>query len=223
MARGHALQRIGDEVARASLRLRARLFLELAHPPGELVAHEILGALEQRELRLVDGHAGDALEFGDLLVTRQLLLLLELAQMGLPVGEPLLSSGELGQLSLDLLLLREDAFLDLDDPGPVVGNLLVDLRAEAYRLLAGADLGLAAKRLRLPGRVFEHEPALLLGGAQTGLAKRPEGHGARRSTDDQSDQNPDCEQHGQLLGRLAAALPRCPPRRSAGMDVPKSG
>ena len=36
------------------------------------------------------------------------------------------------------------------------------------------------------------------------------------SPDDEPDQYPDCDQHGQLLGRLAAALPRRPPGSPAG-------
>ena len=62
VARSDALQRIGDEVAGAALRLRPRLLFEHAHAPRELVADELLPTLEQMRLRLLQGHAGDPLE-----------------------------------------------------------------------------------------------------------------------------------------------------------------
>ena len=62
VARGNALERVGDEVPGASLRLGLRLLVELAHPACEVVADELLGLLEEARLRLVHGHAGDALE-----------------------------------------------------------------------------------------------------------------------------------------------------------------
>ena len=48
VARRDALERVGDEVARAPLRLRPRLLLELPDAAGELVPDELLAALEQR-------------------------------------------------------------------------------------------------------------------------------------------------------------------------------
>src|SRR5439155_4171313 len=108
---------------------------------------QILRALEQRRLRLVDGHPGDALERRELLPSRLLVLFLELAQMRLSVGQTLLAPHELCQLLVDLLLLREDTLLDLDNPRAVLCNLVVDLRAELDRLFTRADLGLASKVL----------------------------------------------------------------------------
>src|SRR5829696_3375481 len=59
VARGHALERVGDEIARAPLRLDARLFLLLPDLAGELMADQLLGSAQQVPLRLFDRHAGD--------------------------------------------------------------------------------------------------------------------------------------------------------------------
>ena len=89
--------------------------------------HEVFGPFEQRHLRLVDGHAGDALELGELVLAGLLLLLLQLTEMRLAVGEALLAPRELRQLAVDFLLFGEHALLDLDDAGAVLHDLLVDL------------------------------------------------------------------------------------------------
>ena len=65
-ARGDALQRVGDEVARAPLRLRRGLFLHLPHAARELVAHLLLRLVEDPLLRLTARHAGDPLELAAL-------------------------------------------------------------------------------------------------------------------------------------------------------------
>src|ERR1700751_1598587 len=64
MAGGDALERVGDEIPRAALRLCARLFLEHADATREVVARELLPALQQLRLRLLLRHPGDALEGG---------------------------------------------------------------------------------------------------------------------------------------------------------------
>ena len=97
VARRHALKRIGDEVSGSALRFRLGFFLELADPAGEVVLDELLGALEQRRLRLVDGHAGDPLQLGELLVLRSLQVLLQLSDVRLAVAQPLLATVQLLQ------------------------------------------------------------------------------------------------------------------------------
>ena len=149
MAGGDALERVGDEVPGAPLRLRLRLLLHLANPAGEVVADELLGLLEQMAL------ASPAVipEIRSRCLSSSLLgllqLLLERAEVRLAVGQTLLAPGELGQLPLDLLLRREHALLDLGDSRPALGQLALDLGAEPDRLLAGLDLRLAANRLGL--------------------------------------------------------------------------
>ena len=149
VARRDALQRVGDEVARAPLRLGARLLLEHPDAAREVVPDELLAPLEQVRLRLLERHAGDALERLLLRRLRLLHLLLELAQVRLAVGEPLVLAAELEQLPLDLLLLREHALLDLQDRLAPVGELLVDLGPERHGLLARLDLRLAPHGLGL--------------------------------------------------------------------------
>ena len=71
MARRHALERVGDQVARAPAGLRLRLLLELADAPRELVPDELLRAGEDLGLRLADRQARDALELCDLAILRR--------------------------------------------------------------------------------------------------------------------------------------------------------
>ena len=216
MARSDTLQCVGDEVACPSLRLGARLLLHLTDAPCELVPDEILGALEQAQLRLVHRHARDPLELGELLLACLLVLVLELPEMRLAVGEALLAPRDLRQLGVDLLLLGEHTLLDLDDPRAVLCDLTVDLRPELDSFLTRRDLGLAPERLRLALRVVEQELALLPRFAEPRLSEVADGDGSSQSPDDHPDQYPDCDQHGQLLGRLSAALPRRLPGSPAG-------
>ena len=129
MVRGHPLQRVGDEVAGATLGLAACLLFGLADAAGELVADELLGALEHVRLGLVDRHPRDALELGELRVARLFELLLQLLRVHLTVGDALLAAGELGQLLVDVLFLRQHALLDLQELGASLGDLLLDLGA----------------------------------------------------------------------------------------------
>src|SRR4051812_40532060 len=155
MTRSDPLQRVGDEVARAPFRLGPRLLLEHAHAAREVVADELLTALEQVRLRLLQRHAGDPLELGLLRELRLLHVLLELAEVRLAVREALILARKLRELPLDLLLLREDPLLDLQHRLAAVRQLGVDLGAELDRSLAGLQLGLPAERLRLALGVLE--------------------------------------------------------------------
>jgi len=56
-----------EDVASATLRFALRLFLDGAHHLGHLVAHLVLGLLEEHLARLGHAQAGDALECGHLL------------------------------------------------------------------------------------------------------------------------------------------------------------
>ena len=147
--RGDALQRVGDEVPGAPLRLGARLLLHLAHLPGELVADQVLGALEQVLLRLGDGHPGQALELTHLALLRLLQLAVERLRRLFAVGEALLPAGELDEPALELLVSRLEAFLESRDLAAPLLDLGLDLGPQADGLLARLDSCLPAHRLRL--------------------------------------------------------------------------
>ena len=209
VARRDSLESVGDQIARSSLRLRACLFFELPHAPRELVPDEVLRAFQEAELCLVDGHARDPFELGELLLAGVLVFVLELAKVRFTIGEPLLTPRHLRQLSVDLLFLREHAFLDLDDPASVLCDFLVDLRPQLDRLLAGGDLRLPPQRLRLALGVVEQLLALELGCPEARLAERPHRRCPSQSPCDEADQNPDGDLHlAQLLGRLSAVVDR---------------
>ena len=173
MVGGDPLEGVGDEVAGAALRLGARLFLGLPHLAGQLVADELLGALEQVRLGLVDGHARDALELGDLRVARLLEVFLELLGVHLAVEHALLPARELGQLLVDVLFLRQHALLDLEDLRAPLGDLLLDLGAQPHRGLTRLDLPFAAQRVGLALRLAPHHVRLALGLADEQLARSP--------------------------------------------------
>jgi hypothetical protein len=92
VARGHALQGVGDEISRAALCLRLGFLVELADAPCEVVANELLGLFEQARLGLVDGHPGDPLQFFELALLRLFEVVLELLDVHLTVGDALLAA-----------------------------------------------------------------------------------------------------------------------------------
>src|SRR5215218_2895366 len=104
-----------------------------------LVTDELLGALEELALRVGRREARDPLELAELRVLRRLELLLELPHVGLAVRDSLLLPLELGERPLELLLLRPDALLGLDRLGAPVGDLPLDVGAEAQRLFTRLD------------------------------------------------------------------------------------
>jgi hypothetical protein len=149
-----ALERVGDERAGAAARLRPRLLLLLADAARELVADQVLGALEQVRLRLRDREPTDPLQLGERPLRRRLQVVLELLDVHLAVREPLLPALELDPLALELVLAGGDLLLDARGLGAPVAHLRLDLRAQLHRELARLDLRLAAGRLRLaPGDV----------------------------------------------------------------------
>ena len=81
VARRDALEGIGDERPRPPLRVGARLLLELAHGARELVADQVLRALEELLARLAEREPADALELAEHRVVAGLELLLELLRV----------------------------------------------------------------------------------------------------------------------------------------------
>src|SRR5205823_5391177 len=200
-----ALERVGDEVACPPLRLGASLLLEHAHAAGELVARELLAALEQLSPRLLLRHPCDSLELGLLRVLGLLQLLLQPAQVRLAVGEPLVAARELDHLALDLLLLREDTLLDLHHRLAPLGELVVELGAELDDLLSRLDLRLAPERLRLALGVLDDltaEPSCL---ADAGGAEQLHRQERDRDPCGDPDGDSDPDQHGRQLLAFADA------------------
>src|SRR6266545_5877010 len=149
MRRGDTLERVGDEIPRAPLRLRSSFLLHLAHLARELVADQVLRALQQVLLGLCDRHAGQPLELADLALLRLLQLPMERLGCLLAVREPLLASRELEEPALELLVARLQPLLGARDLATSLLHLRLDLRAETDRLFARLDLRLPAHGLGL--------------------------------------------------------------------------
>ncbi len=221
VTRGDALERVGDEVPRPPLRLRPRLLLERAHAPGEVVADQVLGTLEQVLLRLRGGHAGDALELRELEALRLLQLLLELLQVRLAVRDPLLAAGEVGQAPVGLLVLRVGPLFELHHLAAARLDLRVELGAQAHRLLARLDLGLAQLRVRLALRLLEDEASLAAGRGEARAAELGEHDEGRRDSDDESDGDSDDDQHARLLPWVSSrGFTANPTRRRPHAELP---
>ena len=148
VARRDALERVGDEVAGAALRLRPRFVLEHADAPREVVAGELLPTLEQMRLRLGLRHPRDALELGCWAAFVCFSSSWSWRRCSSRSASPW-SCAQLDELPLDLLFLREDALLDLQHLLAPVCELRVDLAAQPDGLLAGLDLRLAPHRIAL--------------------------------------------------------------------------
>ena len=133
---------------------------------------------------------------------RLLQLVLQLAEVRLPVGEALILPAELDELPLDLLFLREDALLDLEHGVATVGELPVDLRPQLHGLLARLDLCLAPDGLRLALGVLDEltvQPPRL---ADPGRAEGLHGDEREHEPDRDPDGDSDSDQHvpGTSLG-----------------------
>jgi len=212
MARGHSLKRVRDKIPRAPLRLGAGLLLHLANHAGHLVPHELLRALEHVALRFFDGQAGDALELLQLLLGRGFRLLLHGLEVGLPVGEPLFAPLELRQLAVDLLFLRKDALLDLDDLAALPLELALDLGTELQRLLARLDLRLTADRFGAPLRFLAE--AKILCRRRIGSTRRQQ---TRSHVDADSQARPDPDDQ-EADGNHHSSLLRSQARRNGFVD-----
>ena len=112
-ARRDPLQGVGDEVPRPALCLGLSFLLHLPHPSGELVPHLLLRIGQDPLPRLPHRHARDSFELHPLAVPELLHLVLQLAQVDLAVGDTLFAPGQLRELPVDVVLLRDDALLDL--------------------------------------------------------------------------------------------------------------
>jgi hypothetical protein len=187
MAGGDSLERIGDQRACAPAGLRPRFLLLLAHAARELVADQILRALEQVALRLSHRQAPDSLELAERFVLRRLQLLLELLDVHLAVVQPLLATLDLRLLAHELVLGGRNLLLDPGGLRAPALDLALDLRTQLHRQLASLDLSLAPDRLGLPLGHVHARPAA--------EHQQPRRHG---SADRQSNQRHNRSEHAVL-------------------------
>src|SRR6188768_1467666 len=149
VARRDPLQGVRDEGSCPPLRIRACLLLELAHRAGELVANQVLRALEELLASLAEREPTDALELPQRLVIAGLELLLQLLRVDLAICDPLLPPAQLLALGVELGLALVDALLDLGHLDAARLDLGLDLGPKGDGELAALDLGFAPGRLGL--------------------------------------------------------------------------
>ena len=199
MTRRDPLERVAHERPGAPLRLRLRLLLGHADHAREIVADELLGALEHLALRIGHGEAPDALELRELRVVGGRQLRLELAHARLARGELLLLRLELAEPPDDVLLLRRRALLGLDHLGAAIRQLRLHVGPRAQRLLAHLDLRLAADRFGAALRLVQASRDLRVGGGATPPEREPGPHqGAHDEAGGHADQTADDNQHSSL-------------------------
>ena len=177
-ARSDPLQRVGDEVAGAPLRLGGRLLLHLPDASRELVADLLLGLGEDLLPRLAGRHRRDLLEESLLLVLEVLQVFLQLLEVDLAVGDSLLAPDQLGQLPVDVVLLREHALLDLEHLVAAAPQLALQLIANRDGLLARLDRSFTARRVGFVTRLLEQQCARAACGFET-RARDQAQHGKR--------------------------------------------
>ena len=211
----------------SATRFRARRFASvaassssLAHPSGELVAHLLLRGGEDPLPRLAGRHAGDPLELGAVAQLELLHLLLQLPQVNLAVGDALLAAGQLGQLPVDVVLLREDALLDLHHRVAPLTELLLEVGAQLDRLLARLDRSLPARRVGLAARLVQQQRALAPRGLESRPCHEPQPEKRRATTDCQCDHDCYDNEHWRLLGLVPPAARRV--RRSTFQARPSA-
>src|SRR4051794_9372445 len=125
---GEPLHAGGEDVPRATVGLAARLFLDLVHELGAVVAQLVLELLQQDLARLPRAQARYALELTDLLALGGLELLRLGIQVARAVLQRALAATRFLQAHLEGLLFGDQAFLDARDlrspPPPPRGGLL---------------------------------------------------------------------------------------------------
>src|SRR5262249_1346646 len=94
--------------------------------------------------------------------------------MDFAVGDALLAAQQLRELAVDVVLISENALLDLHDLVPAVAKLHLDVAAQLDRLLPGLDRRLAPSRLRVATRFVEKKVALAARGLEPRSRKKPQ-------------------------------------------------
>ena len=213
-ARRDPLQSVGDEVARPALGLGLRLLLELAHTAGELVAHLLLRLGEDPLPRLARRHRRrSARAPGGGAILELLHLLLQLPQVDLAVGDSLLAPRQLGQLPVDVVLLRDDALLDLQHRVAALAQLRLELGPQLDRLLADLDRRLAPRCVRLAASLVEEQRTACAARRRAATGAEPEREQRRACAGCESDHDCQGNEHGRSYGLCSPHGAR--PRRSA--------
>ena len=157
-----------EDVAGAAVGFAPRLFLDLAHELGHLVARLVLGLLEEGVPGLRGAHAGDALELDHRLLVRFVHLVGELLRVGVAVAQRLLATFEVCGARIELLVALELARLRLAELLATVAQLALYLGADPVDLFLGLEAGFLERGLRLALGVLEELLGLALGACHLG-------------------------------------------------------
>ena len=132
-------------------------------------------------------------------------LLLELLDVRLAVGDPLLTALELGQAALGVVLAGVQALALTEDVLPLPLELSFDVGAVLDRGLLGLELGFAPERFGLLPGLGQHQlPRTACGGELVpgeGDEDEPRGQGP----DDESDQDSHHVRHRSSSGRQSVS------------------
>src|SRR5262245_51322390 len=91
----YPLQGVGHEVSRLAASLGVGFLVQLADSSRELMAHELFRSLEHLRLCIIEAQTRDPFELSLFLELRGLQLLLEIADVRLPIGQALVAPVEL--------------------------------------------------------------------------------------------------------------------------------
>ena len=145
-----------EDVAGAAVGLAARLFFDLAHQLGHLVARLVLGLLEQHVLGLRGAEPGDALELDHGLVVRDLQVVGDALGVGVAVAQRLLAAVLLRGARVELLVALQQALLGLADLFAPAAQLGLDLAAHLVHFLFGLEPSFLDDGLGLTLGVAQH-------------------------------------------------------------------
>jgi hypothetical protein len=127
VTRGHALHDGGEDAARATVGVVARLLLDLTDQPRALVAQVILQLAHHDLLRLAGAQACHALELAQLIALRRLQFLADVLEVALAVVERALALVQPLAMQLERALLGAQALLQAGELRAAGPQLVLDL------------------------------------------------------------------------------------------------
>ena len=151
-----------EDVAGAAVGLAARLFFDLAHELGHVVAGLVLGLLEQHVLGLRGAEPGDTLELDHGFVVSVLQVVGDALRVGVAVAQRLLAPVLLGGARVELLVALQQALLGLADLFAAAAQLGLDLAAHLVHFLFGLEPSFLDDGLGLTLGVAQHLLGLAL-------------------------------------------------------------